>query len=341
MIKAKPILFCLFLVFMASAKSSDVVISDFDLPWNRINDCKTTCDKIYQEKSPDEAKSCSRGCRFYSMAEMIAKTTDLDKFIAREACVSSCEDSYPVDSADRAACLTGCDSMRKLKKETPEDFAITSSFSFSFFFDDGNGLKSLQSVADQDISTLDENKGTDLETDDVLTDPALKGQTGIGFLRDIKLPIIKIKTLPVEEVDETNEDNKVNSGHLRCWWLPAKGVNKFGIIPICLLFACLILMMVVLLRMMFLLRRVRSRMRARAQARANSSKPTQPLIVDEKSACYLPINSDLPDKYAQFLAADSGACAGLAKVPPPKYDEVIVIDAKMAEAAGGKPTETI
>lgn len=349
MSKAKSVLFLAFLFCLSSVKSS-LLLPEFELPWDRIDACKNSCDKTYEGKSPNHVSSCSRGCRFYSMAEMIAKTTELDMTIVMKACSSSCQDSYLVDTPERSACLSGCNTMNKLRKPVPEDITISSTFSFSFFFDDGNGLKSIQqsdgdtfipgeaevSVGEPDMASLE--KDNELETVDVLTDPALMGQSGIGILSEIKLPVVKVKTLPVELHGDINVaclDAKVTSEPQGCWWLPAIVLDAFRYLPPCILFFSVMLLTFIICCLCFGFCRVRIRLQQRQQQITDDDKSA--LLVDDAFSCCP--ESDCP-KYSLFVPE----CGALVKQPPPKYDDVIVIDAelaKLAEASACKPTETI
>ncbi|RZF38403.1 hypothetical protein LSTR_LSTR006529 [Laodelphax striatellus] len=278
MSKAKSVLFLAFLFCLSSVKSS-LLLPEFELPWDRIDACKNSCDKTYEGKSPNHVSSCSRGCRFYSMAEMIAKTTELDMTIAMKACSSL-------------------------------------------------------SVGEPDMASLE--KDNELETVDVLTDPALMGQSGIGILSEIKLPVVKVKTLPVElHADVACIDAKVTSEPQGCWWLPAIVLDAFSHLPPCILFFSVMLLTFIICCLCFGFCRVRVKLQQRQQQITDDDKSA--LLVDDAFSCCP--ESDCP-KYSLFVPE----CGALVKQPPPKYDDVIVIDAelaKMAEASACKPTETI
>jgi len=81
--------------------------------------CNTACDKTYSLPSftGSHVEACKRGCRFFSIGDVINDKGDIN--VTKNACDSSCDESYPVVE-EREACNNGCSSQMTITQQKPK-----------------------------------------------------------------------------------------------------------------------------------------------------------------------------------------------------------------------------
>ncbi|RUS71673.1 hypothetical protein EGW08_020562 [Elysia chlorotica] len=187
-LKNRMFICCALLAFVTFTSASSLfrdLISDVDV-------CEDVCQKTYPAHTYDKSLSedcCKRGCRLYSIIELVGAENGVNGTL--RACYDNCNDAYPDENEESAACVAGCDSQKPFKEkwstipglDSPffdgdikgmmypflymhnmysnvvDKVAHQMSVSWSFFMQDGTGrlvvIKSQPQMVDMDVQDID------------------------------------------------------------------------------------------------------------------------------------------------------------------------------------------
>ncbi|KAL8561707.1 hypothetical protein ACOMHN_025991 [Nucella lapillus] len=113
----------LFVVFTCGLVCATAGI--FDHVFDSVNSCHDTCDNTYSAhtyENGDEASSCNRGCRLYSMIAFIHDHAENETMAG---CIGSCLEAYNStsrnSSSEADACVTGCQGQHQAQKTMKTD----------------------------------------------------------------------------------------------------------------------------------------------------------------------------------------------------------------------------
>ncbi|KAK3767203.1 hypothetical protein RRG08_018073 [Elysia crispata] len=188
-LNSKVLFCCSILAFASLSTASSLfrdLISDVDV-------CEDVCQKTYPAHTYDKSLSedcCKRGCRLYSIIELVGAENGVNGTL--KACYDNCNDAYPDQNDESAACVAGCDSQKPFKEKwssipgldlpfsdsgvegmmypflymhnmysnVVDKVAHQMSVSWSFFMQDGTGrlvvIKSQPQMVDMDVQDLDD-----------------------------------------------------------------------------------------------------------------------------------------------------------------------------------------
>ncbi|GFN74611.1 transmembrane protein 59-like, partial [Plakobranchus ocellatus] len=191
--RSKLLLYCSIFAAVSVSSASSLfrdLMSDFDV-------CEDVCQKTYPAHTYDKSLSedcCKRGCRLYSIIELVGDENDVNGTL--KACYDNCNDAYPGQKDESAACIAGCNSQKPFTNKLSSVPGLESPFtdsslprmmypflymhnmysnmvdkvthqmsvSWSFFMQDGTGrlvvIKSQPQVVDMDFDDYSSYRGT-------------------------------------------------------------------------------------------------------------------------------------------------------------------------------------
>ncbi|KAK9501078.1 hypothetical protein O3M35_002192 [Rhynocoris fuscipes] len=213
---AESTLLSLLLVFIINSAISDGSIETNVISTQNNEDfCTSECMRKVSVDMNNIAtsESCSRGCRFFTLSQLIEKKKFEGKIT--EACQAMCEESYGDKGSESTSCRTGCESSSVQRIQVP----VVAELSWSWFIDSGSPMQILQG----DIG----------EPDDVLTDPSLRSQ--ITRMETLRIPEIRLRTMPVLQ----DKSIQVEGAPALCTGATVRGVQS------CLVWSLLLLLTLV------------------------------------------------------------------------------------------------